>query len=58
MIPLASRMRELAYLNRGITIDLVDKRHVDENGDFESETFHSTEGLSEFVKFLDGNREH
>ena len=54
---LASRMRELAYLNRGITIDLVDKRHVNENGDFESETFHSTEGLSEFVKFLDGNRE-
>ena len=54
---LASRMRELAYLNRGITVDLVDKRHVDENGDFESETFHSTEGLSEFVKFLDGNRE-
>lgn len=54
---LASRMRELAYLNRGITIDLVDKRHVNENGDFESETFYSTEGLSEFVKFLDGNRE-
>ena len=54
---LASRMRELAYLNRGITVDLVDKRHVNENGDFESETFHSTEGLSEFVKFLDGNRE-
>ena len=50
-------MRELAYLNRGITVDLVDKRHVNENGDFESETFHSTEGLSEFVKFLDGNRE-
>ena len=54
---LASRMRELAYLNRGITIDLVDKRHVNDSGDFESETFHSTEGLSEFVKFLDGNRE-
>ena len=54
---LASRMRELAYLNRGIIVDLVDKRHVNENGDFESETFHSTEGLSEFVKFLDGNRE-
>ena len=50
-------MRELAYLNRGITIVLVDKRHKNENGDFESETFHSTEGLSEFVKFLDGNRE-
>jgi DNA gyrase subunit B len=54
---LASRMRELAYLNRGITINLVDRRHVNENGDFEGETFHSTEGLSEFVKFLDGNRE-
>ena len=54
---LASRMRELAYLNRGITVVLVDKRHKNENGDFESETFHSTEGLSEFVKFLDGNRE-
>ena len=50
-------MRELAYLNRGITVVLVDKRHKNENGDFESETFHSTEGLSEFVKFLDGNRE-
>jgi len=53
---LASRMRELAYLNKGITITLTDKRHKKENGDFEGETFHSTEGLSEFVRFLDGNR--
>jgi DNA gyrase subunit B len=54
---LASRMRELAYLNRGITVHLVDKRYQKEDGSFEGETFHSEEGLSEFVKFLDGNRE-
>ncbi|WP_418509307.1 DNA topoisomerase (ATP-hydrolyzing) subunit B [Corallibacter sp.] len=54
---LASRMRELAYLNKGITVHLVDKRHTKEDGSFEGETFHSEEGLSEFVKFLDGNRE-
>ena len=54
---LASRMRELAYLNKGITVHLVDKRHKKEDGSFEGETFHSEEGLSEFVKFLDGNRE-
>ncbi len=53
---LAARMRELAYLNKGITITLVDKRATKENGDFEGETFHSEEGLKEFVKFLDGNR--
>ncbi|MCL8008381.1 DNA topoisomerase (ATP-hydrolyzing) subunit B [Gelidibacter japonicus] len=54
---LASRMRELAYLNKGITIHLVDKRHKKEDGTFEGETFHSEEGLKEFIKFLDGNRE-
>lgn len=54
---LASRMRELAYLNKGITIELVDRRHKKENGEFEGEVFHSEEGLVEFVKFLDGNRE-
>ncbi|WP_323027528.1 DNA topoisomerase (ATP-hydrolyzing) subunit B [Gelidibacter japonicus] len=54
---LASRMRELAYLNKGITILLVDKRHKKEDGTFEGETFHSEEGLKEFIKFLDGNRE-
>ncbi|WP_299768987.1 DNA topoisomerase (ATP-hydrolyzing) subunit B [uncultured Dokdonia sp.] len=53
---LASRLRELAYLNKGITITLVDKRHKKEDGEFEGETFHSTEGLSEFVRFLDGTR--
>ncbi len=54
---LASRMRELAYLNKGITIHLIDKRHKKEDGSFEGETFHSEEGLKEFIKFLDGNRE-
>ncbi|GAA0731831.1 DNA topoisomerase (ATP-hydrolyzing) subunit B [Aquimarina litoralis] len=53
---LASRMRELAYLNKGITINLTDKRHTDDDGNFVSETFHSEEGLKEFVKFLDGSR--
>lgn len=54
---LASRMRELSYLNKGITIHLIDKRHKKDNGEFEGETFYSEEGLKEFIKFLDGNRE-
>ena len=54
---LASRLRELAYLNKGITITLLDKRHKDDKGEFEGEQFYSEEGLTEFVQFLDGNRE-
>lgn len=54
---LAARMRELSYLNKGISITLTDKREKDDKGEFLSETFHSQEGLKEFVKFLDGNRE-
>ena len=54
---LASRMRELAYLNKGITVHLVDKRGTKEDGSFEGETFHSEEGLKEFIKFLDATRE-
>ena len=53
---LAGRMRELSFLNKGITITLTDRRHTKENGDFEGEVFHSKEGLKEFVRFLDGNR--
>ncbi len=53
---LASRMRELAYLNKGITITLTDKRHTDEKGEFLGEVFHSQEGLKEFIRFLDGAR--
>ena len=54
---LASRLRELAFLNKGITITLIDKRETDEKGEFIGETFHSDEGLPEFIRFLDGNRE-
>lgn len=54
---LASRMRELAFLNKGITITLTDRREKDEKGEFISEVFHSEEGLKEFIKFLDGTRE-
>jgi DNA gyrase subunit B len=53
---IAARMRELSFLNKGITITLTDRRHTKENGDFEGEVFHSKEGLKEFVRFLDGNR--
>ena len=54
---LASRMRELSYLNKGITITLIDKRHKNDKGEFDVETFHSEEGLKEFVRFMDGNRQ-
>ena len=54
---LASRLRELAFLNKGITVVLIDKRNKNEKGEFINETFHSKEGLKEFIKFLDGNRE-
>jgi len=54
---LASRMRELSYLNKGVTITITDKRQKEENGEYVGETFYSDEGLKEFVKFLDGNRE-
>ena len=54
---LSARMRELAYLNKGITIVLTDERENAEDGNFKSETFFSERGLSEFVEFLDGTRE-
>jgi DNA gyrase subunit B len=54
---LASRLRELAFLNKGITVVLVDQRDKDDKGEFLGETFHSTEGLSEFIKYLDSNRD-
>ncbi|KGO87780.1 DNA gyrase subunit B [Flavobacterium rivuli WB 3.3-2 = DSM 21788] len=54
---LAARMRELSYLNKGITVTLTDKRQKDDKGEYVSEVFHSDEGLKEYVRFLDGNRE-
>jgi DNA gyrase subunit B len=54
---LSSRLRELAFLNKGITLSLIDKRQQNEDGEYRSETFHSEEGLKEFVIYMDGNRE-
>ena len=54
---LANRLRELAFLNKGISITLTDERERDEEGNPLTETFHSEEGLKEFVAFIDGNRE-
>jgi DNA gyrase subunit B len=53
---IALRMRELAFLNKGITITLADERFPDEEGKFETETFFSEGGLREFVQFLDASR--
>lgn len=54
---LAARMRELAFLNKGITIVLTDKRNQNEKGEFISNTFFSEGGLKEFAEYLDRNRE-
>ncbi|MCF8345919.1 MAG: DNA topoisomerase (ATP-hydrolyzing) subunit B [Bacteroidales bacterium] len=68
---LASRLRELAYLNKGIRLTIVDKRELEENGNgngngndgaseeahYRANEFYSEEGLKEFVSFLDANRE-
>ena len=54
---LANRLRELAFLNKGINIVLVDEREKDAEGNPVTETFHSEEGLKEFVEFIDGSRE-
>lgn len=54
---LAARMRELAFLNRGITISLTDKRETNDEGQHKSEIFHSENGLPDFIKYLDESRE-
>lgn len=54
---LAARMRELAYLNKGISITITDLREKDEQGNPKSERFYSEGGLKEFVEYLDANRE-
>ena len=54
---LANRLRELAFLNAGITLTLTDKRVLNEDGTFKSEVFHSDEGLKEFVEYIDEARE-
>ncbi|ASW74131.1 DNA gyrase subunit B [Chryseobacterium piperi] len=54
---LANRLRELSYLNKGITITLTDEREQLEDGSFRTEIFHSEGGLKEFVAYIDGSRE-
>lgn len=54
---LAARMRELAFLNKGITLTLTDKRQADENGNHTIVTFYSEGGLREFAQYLDRNRD-
>ena len=54
---LSARMRELSFLNKGITVTITDFREKLEDGSFKNDVFHSDRGLSEFVEFLDGNRE-
>ena len=54
---LSLRMRELAYLNKGIKISITDRRETDDKGEFKSETFLSEKGLIEFIHFLDESRE-
>jgi len=54
---LSNRLRELAYLNKGISLSLKDMRDPDEEGNLNTAQFFSTRGLSEFVEFIDEGRE-
>jgi DNA gyrase subunit B len=54
---LATRLRELAFLNAGITLSLTDKRTLKEDGSFKTERFYSETGLEEFVRYIDKNKE-
>ncbi len=54
---IASRLRELAFLNAGLTLRLTDLREKNEKGEYKSETFLSMGGLTEFVNYLDSGRE-
>ena len=54
---LANRLRDLAFLNAGITLTLTDLRDLDEEGNPHQDVFHSDEGLKEFVKYIDAGKE-
>ncbi len=54
---LATRLRELAFLNAGITLTITDKRQTKEDGSYKSERFHSESGLKEFVQYIDRSKE-
>jgi len=55
---LEARLRELSFLNKGVKLNLVDKREKDSEGEFIEHEFYSDKGLAEFVGLLDENREH
>jgi len=54
---LAKRLRELSYLNKGIKISIIDKRQANDDGEYRQDKFYSEEGLKEFIRFIDQNRE-
>jgi len=54
---IASRLRELSFLNKGITLTITDYREKDENNNFIGNSYFSQEGLKEFVNYLDSTRE-
>jgi DNA gyrase subunit B len=54
---LSHRMRELAYLNSGLTLTLIDERQIDEKGEPKTEVYHSEGGLREFVQYIDESRQ-
>lgn len=54
---LSARLRELAFLNKGVRLRLTDKRHKNEDGTFIHDEYYSDEGLKEFIRFLDATRE-
>jgi DNA gyrase subunit B len=54
---ISSRLRELAFLNRGITLSIRDDREIDDEGNHPSETFYSEKGLLDFIEYLDATRE-
>lgn len=54
---LSARMRELAFLNKGLTLTITDMRQADEQGQYKQETFYSKDGLKDFLNYLDASRE-
>ncbi|MBD8388726.1 DNA topoisomerase (ATP-hydrolyzing) subunit B [Dysgonomonas sp. BGC7] len=54
---LASRLRELAFLNAGVRLSLTDERQMKEDGSYKSDTFFSEKGLEEFVRYIDASKE-
>ncbi len=54
---LSARLNELAFLNKDITLTITDEREINDEGEFLSESYHSAEGLKDFIKYLDATRE-